>query len=80
MTSFSEELEGRKCGGEREHTAAFMCEDTDIAVPRRAASAELRQGHKGLVAHARQQDGVQSEGDEEATLGGLSRGAEGALD
>jgi hypothetical protein len=79
VTRFSEELEGRKCGGEREHTAAFMCEDSDIALSRRAAIAELRQGHKGLVTHVRQQDGVQSERGEEATLGGLGRGAKGAL-
>ena len=79
VTRFSEELEGRKCGGEREYTAAFMCEDSDIALSRRAAIAELRQGHKGLVTHVRQQDGVQSERVEEATLGGLGRGAKGAL-
>ena len=42
---------------------------------RRAASAKLRQGYKGQVAHARQE-----ERGEEATLGGLSRCAEGALD
>ena len=41
MTRFSEEMEGRKCGGEREHTAAFMCEDSDMALSWRAAIAEL---------------------------------------
>jgi hypothetical protein len=56
-----------------------MGEDTDVALARPAASAELRQGLKGLVAHTRQKDGVQSERGEEAMLSGLGRGAEGTL-
>jgi hypothetical protein len=72
-------LEGRECGVETDHAESSLGEDAYVLDTGGTTSTVLGQGYKCLVAHAWEEDSIESERCEQATFLGLSGGSEGTL-
>jgi hypothetical protein len=80
MSVLGEELESRKCGVETEHAESALGEDAYVLDTGGTAGTVLGQRDKRLIAHAWEEDGIESERCEQATFLGLSGGSESTLD
>jgi hypothetical protein len=79
MSVLGEELEGRECGVETEHAESALGEDAYVLDTGGTTGTVLGQRDKCLVAHAWEEDGIESERGEQATFLGLSGGSESIL-